>query len=246
MKASGVSLFARYAFPPNRLGYCGPTTTDWVGGFGGGDELESERVVRAFEGAYPYLELIGGCHGLDPLDRRVVEAYWLGNDLLDDVDTLVWGNSVDDRFRARAGWEWSTLAEGIAGGAPNHAFHVFCAYPWVGLLRDGSTDAALQVIDRCRIRWGRVIDVGDAVVVARSEPLAWDGRELTLDVPKVEAVSRPVDGPAVSVGDVVSMHWDHVCDVLTDSQVTRLRRETMRHLDIANDAPRALSTVIES
>ena len=41
---------------------------------------------RGFEGAYPYLELIASENGIaDPLDARVVEAYWLGNDLLEHV-----------------------------------------------------------------------------------------------------------------------------------------------------------------
>jgi hypothetical protein len=79
----GPLLFARYAYPPNSLGYCGPRDSASLLGYG------SERVVdgglrqlaRGFEGAYPYLELIACATGVpDPLDHRVVEAYWLGNE----------------------------------------------------------------------------------------------------------------------------------------------------------------------
>jgi ABC-type polar amino acid transport system ATPase subunit len=48
--------------------------------------LEVTRVVQQFEGAWPYLEVIGGLAGLDPLDARVVEAYWIGNGLIDGID----------------------------------------------------------------------------------------------------------------------------------------------------------------
>ena len=80
---SGPVLFARYAFGPNRLGYCGPDAVDELFGeaTGGHDERALRELARAFEGAWPYLELIARRNGLsDPLDRRVVEAYWLGND----------------------------------------------------------------------------------------------------------------------------------------------------------------------
>ena len=41
-------------------------------------------MAREFAGAWPYLELIAHGTGLDdPLDRRVVEAYWVGSPRLD-------------------------------------------------------------------------------------------------------------------------------------------------------------------
>ena len=36
-------------------------------------------------------------------------------------------------------------------------------------------------------------------------------------------------------GDWVSLHWEWVCDRLTEGQVSRLRRYTERHLAIVND-----------
>ena len=101
--ASGPVLFARYAYGPNRFGYCGPDDADELleAGVAGQD-----RVLRAlaqrFEGAYPYLALIARSAGIrDPLDRRVVEAYWLGSDLLRDVPVAAFGASIDERFRER-------------------------------------------------------------------------------------------------------------------------------------------------
>lgn len=242
----GPALFGRYAFPPNVLGYCGPSDAGLSEGLISAEaSTELARVVQQFEGAWPYLELIGGCTGRDPLDVKVVEAYWIGNDLLDQIDTLVWGNSVDDRFRSRAGESWSTLNSGIVEGRPNHAFHVFCVYPWVGLLRSGYADHALDVIDNCRIRWGQVVETNGSHVIVESRPLVWDGEELTLGALRRETVRQPVLGSGCDAGDIVALHWDYVCETLNPGQLDNLKHETRLHLELANRPTRDLATVIE-
>ena len=85
---------------------------------------------------------------------------------------------MEDRFRAMTGSRFSTLTESVlAGGVPHHSFAVFCIYPWTGLLSDGrKATHALTVLDRCRIRWGKVLAVQGDQVVVESAPLTWDGR----------------------------------------------------------------------
>ena len=239
----GPVLFARYAFPPNAHGYCGPP--DSAGFFQHG-VAGADRGLRAmaqqFLGAWPYLQLIAGATGLaDPLDRRVVEAYWIGSPRLDRVGTRAVGDSMEERFRRLTGSAFGTLADGVlAGGVPHHSFAVFCVYPYTGLLTDGrKAPHALTVLDRCRIRWGRVLAVtGDQVVVA-SRPLTWDGRTLALGPERSETAVRSVDGVGmlgpVQPGDWVSLHWEWVCDRIDEAQVARLRRYTERHLAIVND-----------
>ena len=241
--AAGPVLFVRYAFPPNLHGYCGPADNTGFFDYGvtGAIDPGFRRMAQAFAGAWPYLELIAGATGIpDPLDRRVVEAYWVGNALLDRVGVRATGDSMEDRFRHRSGRRFGDLAEGVvAGGVPHHSFHVFCIYPWTGLLGDDRrAEQALTVLDRCRIRWGRLTSVlGDQVVV-ESQALTWDGHGLALAPPAPETVVRAVDGlgmvPDLAVGDWVSMHWEWVCDRLDERQLRTLRRYTARHLDIVN------------
>lgn len=240
----GPVLFARYAFPPNSHGYCGPHdhTTFFEYGVAGADDRGLRAMSQQFAGAWPYLELIAGATGLDdPLDRRVVEAYWVGSPRLDHVSTRAVGNSMEDRFRAVAGPRFSTLTESVlSGGVPHHSFAVFCIYPWTGLLSDGrKAQHALTVLDRCRIRWGRVQHVQGDQVVVESTPLTWDGHELGIGPAATETVVRSVDGvgmvDALDVGDWVSLHWEWVCDRLTERQVSYLRAYTMRHLRIVNE-----------
>jgi hypothetical protein len=243
---SGASLFARYAFPPNELGYCGPADQEWERDLEGDPHAaERDHIVRQFDGAWPYLEFIGGYRRMDPLDPRVVEAYWLGNELLDGIDMLVWGNAIEERFRYRAGSEWSAMENSIVGGRPTHAYHVFCVYPWAGLLRSGHTDQALHVIDRCRIRWGTVEDVGRDRVMVASQPLIWDGSTLTLGPAVLESVRFRTGHSPLRVGSAVSLHWDYVCDVIGTAQSASIARETSRHLAIVNAEQKHLAGVVE-
>ena len=247
---SGPVLFSRFAYPPNSLGYCGPEDTELLAALladGSPAKREFRKTIESFAGAWPYLELLGGCVGLDPLDARVIEAYWLGNDLLDGVDPLTWGNSLDDRFRRRAGSDWERIVEGInAGGVPTHAFHVFCAYPWVGLLRSGAVEQAMTVLDNCRIRWGTVAGKVEDRLLVESQPLVWDGQSLRLGEERVEHVRTSIDTAAtVSTGDAVALHWDYVCQRLTRRQLGYLRRMHAAHLALVNRHPAALASRVE-
>jgi hypothetical protein len=244
-------LFARYAFPPNSHGYCGPPDSGSLFEYGvaGIDDGGLRSMARQFAGAWPYLQLIAAATGLDdPLDRRVVEAYWVGSPRLDRVGTREVGDSMEDRFRHLTGALFPSLTEGVfAGGVPHHSFAVFCIYPYTGLLTDGrKAPHALAVLDRCRIRWGRVLSADGDQVVVESRPLTWDGRRLELGAPRAETAVRSVDGvgmvSALVPGDWVSLHWEWVCDVLSVRQVGRLRRYTEHHLAIVNE-PTARSPV---
>jgi hypothetical protein len=247
----GPVLFARYAFPPNSHGFCGPADSGGLFEYGvaGRDDGGLRSMARQFAGAWPYLELIAGATGVsDPLDRRVVEAYWIGSPRLDQVGARSVGDSMEDRFRFLTGAQFSTLAEGVlAGGVPHHSFAVFCIYPYTGLLTDQrKAPHALTVLERCRIRWGKVLAVQGDRVVVESRALTWDGLSLQLGPLGIETAVRSVGGVgmvgAVAPGDWVSLHWEWVCDRLTERQVARLRRYTERHLAIVNDR-RVRSTV---
>jgi hypothetical protein len=245
--ADGALTFARFAYPPNRLGYCGPDVQDEmlqrVAARASGPELRA--LARGFEGAWPYLQLIAGANGIvDPLDARVVEAYWIGNRLLDRVGTVQFADSLLTRFGPvlRLSVDRDRLLNPlVSGGLPHHGFHVFGVYPWVGLLRSGTVDQALHVLDRCRVRWGRVTSVGDEIATVTSRPLVWDGRRLELGAPREETATIARDGyalaPNLQVGDWCALHWDWVCEPLDGRRLGALRKYTRRQLDAVNAVP---------
>jgi hypothetical protein len=89
------------------------------------------------------------------------------------------------------------------------------------------------VLDRCRIRWGRVTAVDGERAAVTFRPLTWDGQVLSLGKPARET-ARLSASAAIGPGDWVSLHWEWVCDRLTPRQLTALRTYTMFHLDLLN------------
>ena len=233
---SGPDLFARYAYPPNELGYCGPEDPPGLLVRGSAEaDAEIARRARRFEGAWVYLELIARATGIsDPLDARVVEAYWLGNDLLESIDSSWFLDQLRSRFRGQSGGQWAGgIPDLEATVLPHHAFHVFAIYPWVGLLNRGS-DVARSILDQCRIRTGVVRSVDGPRAQVETRPLTWDGSTLGIGSPEPLDV-RWSDGgrsllDGVEIDDLVSVHWDWVCDVLTPAQAAAIEEYERRQL----------------
>ena len=240
---SGAVLFGRYAFPPNRLGYCGPD--DHVALLQYVAERRTERglveLERRFAGAYPYLQLIAQANGIaDPFDRRVVEAYWIGNACLEQVGAADFYASLHERFRNRMdartfGWLETKLD---LGARPHHNFHVFDVYTRGGLMNDRSAPILLETMDSCRISWGRVTAIeGPELVVERPALMLCAGK-ITLSDPYPARVLRQIDGlgfaDTAAPGDYVSIHWSWACEVLTPTALQRLMRSNQRALRLAN------------
>jgi hypothetical protein len=238
-------LFARYAFQPNLLGYCGPEDHLALFEYTINSHVDAGllELEQRFEGAIPYLQLIAHANGIaDPLDTRVVEAYWVGNELLDQVDLRRLYANVEDRFRRRTSPnDWSWLARTLGSGAfPHHSFHVFAIYPRAGLMRSGAVEHIFETMEQCRIRWGRVIHINGSELEVTVQPLELDQGKLRLGTARRETVRRWVDGRGfvddVRLGDWVSIHWRWACDRLTPHQRSHLERFTRLHLDLCNQA----------
>jgi hypothetical protein len=241
---SGALLFGRYAFPPNQLGYCGPP--DYQALFEYVAQRRADRGVielgRRFEGAYPYLRLIAQANGIpDPFDRRVVEAYWVGNACLGRVRPADFGRSLGERFKGRMdprAFRW--LAEKPARGAvPHHNFHVYDVYIRAGLMRDERATIALETMDACRVSWGRVVAVDGAELVVERPALRLREGKLALAEPRIVRVTRQIDGMGFAdearPGDHVSIHWHWACEVLRPAALRRLQHVDRRCMALANE-----------
>lgn len=243
MTGGGPARFARFAYPPNALGLCGPddhrALLEAAGSTGAPAEAELRHLAPGFAGAWPYLQLIAAANGIDdPLDDRVVTAYWIGNDLLHAVPAAWLADQSDERFRRMASTRFEHVADAVlAGGRPHHNFHVFNVYPWVGLLRGDRTGEPLRVLDQCRIRSAVVVAGGSDTVEVAGTRLVWDGDRLgeqpaTQRLPWQWRGTGP--GPAPAVGAAVALHWDWICQPITHAEAASLRRWTAHHLALAN------------
>ncbi|CAN5147694.1 DUF6390 family protein [soil metagenome] len=225
MSDAGALRFARYAYPPNELGYCGPEGARAM--LVPGAEADIGRRARQFEGAWVYLEFLAEQLGTDdPLDDEVVEGYWIGSDLVDRGSTQALLERLEARFGDQFGGSWHDSGDRARA---HHSYQVFEVYPWAAMLRAGLTPGpAVSVLDRCRIRTGTGTSVEGEWLVVVARVLSWAGGQLLPREPIPERVRWATDGlsllDAPCVGDVVALHWDWVCDVLTPDQAERIER----------------------
>ena len=235
---TGVEMFARYAYAPNALGYCGPplgaTLRD-------GSVDDVRRAATKFSGAWPYLRVLSALTGIvDPLDYRMVESYWLGGGVGADVGASEFFDALLAIIGPQAGRYWSHLTPDLAcEAAGNHGFHVFGVYPWTRFLGRGMDDQPLSVLDNCRITWGTVVSrAGDDVDVT-CRGLAWDGHSLSLAPARARRLDVWADGysavPDVAVGDEVAVHWGRLCGRLQPHQVRALADSTDRQLRVTSN-----------
>ena len=235
----GAALCARFSLATNRLEFCGPSdaapvlyraVTDGI------DLAAARGFLSRFEALYPYLEAIGAKHGLDPFDERVVEAYWIGNELLERFDAPDFRDLLE-RLRRR-GLPRST-AERLAARLPDrpiphHTFHV--TFVGVGEVT-GHVETTLPNMERCRPALARVLHVGPETLEAGIAPLVHESGRLALgpEAP-VELRYDPRIVPGVRPGDRVVVHWGLPALILDSRRASALAQWTGRSLDATNAA----------
>ncbi len=235
---AGVEMFARYAYAPNALGYCGPTDTTALTS---GTESDIRAAAREFTGAWPYLRTMAAMTGIaDPMDRRLVESYWLGGGLGAGLDSTTFLTDLLALIGPLAGGYWRHLTPALADEAgANHSFHVFGIYPWSWLLGHVPAEQPLRILDSCRITWARVCDRTPTELTVRARHLQWDGRRLSLSPNTVRALDitgyagRP-DLAGIGAGDHVALHWDHVCGPVDPIRIRTLAGATARQVRVTN------------
>ncbi len=240
----GILRCSRYAFGPNRLHYCGPDANHEMAAHIDAKAANPalEGILAKFETMYPYLQLIARANRIaDPFDARVVEAYWLGNDLLDAVsrERLYWHVKDDLRIATRIGNErFGKISNEMAQSetVPHHAFHVLQVWEkGVGL--DGRHTK--ESIGECLVNAGEVVTVSGPWLTVRTRPLLtndqgqWYFGEAT-DRQLTRQLGAADDLDDVAIGARVSYHWGVPCEVITEHQARNLERYTMQSIVAVN------------
>ncbi|PIQ69408.1 MAG: hypothetical protein COY22_01525 [Candidatus Tagabacteria bacterium CG_4_10_14_0_2_um_filter_40_13] len=240
-------MFAKYAFPPNVLQFCGPVEIGSIFESFKGDKKarEIKNLLLQFSGAVPYLQLIAGSNGIkDIFDERVVGAYWLGNNLLGNVEVKDVYRHIEGRFKKninKKDWHW-LISGSMPEAKPFHGFHVFDIYRRAGLLRSGDKNNILETMDKCRIGWGKVesVDLNNrskknlsfGIALVSYSPLEFFEKKIRFGGETIRKFFL-VD-ESIKKGDEVSFHWDYVCDRITPIQKKNLIYWTNYHLNLAN------------
>jgi hypothetical protein len=237
VKKDGLELAIRFSFITNKLQYCGPGSAQHVFLYYLEHKDNADDVREAFsrfEGLWSYLTSIAEKHKKDPLDYDVVEAYWIGNSLLDSFSREDNANIIR-KLTARG------LPKSIGeacikklpeGFVPHHNFNVF--YVGVGKTT-GSVPTNLQNMDNCRTSWGTVIEVRPELLVVKTNVLVIHGKKYSLgdeDVKIAHYIPQMLHD--VKTGDVVALHWGCAGYVLQKSQLEQLKRYTQKILEVMN------------
>lgn len=238
----GILRCSRYSFGPNRLHYCGPDqNTELRAQIEAADSNPSlAKILREFKTLYPYLNLIARAnHILDPFDSRVVEAYWLGNELLENVgqqrlyNFLVDDLAIKKKAESReVEWLEKKISE---GAAPHHSFHV------LNLWRQTSGEKLAQEfgsLDECRVAAGEILAANGPEIVVKTEPLVYLGSKISLGEPIEKTLARKLEAEydieQLVPGQTISFHWSVPCEVLTKEQAINLRKYTLQNIKFAN------------
>lgn len=258
--SSGLKLASLYGIFPHQLGFCGSqkkstiqqiypvrkfrqldrlrcninSLSNGVYDFLLGKNISQRKIreiLEGFKGAFFYYKLIARSNEIrDPFDEKVVKAYWIGNNLLEEVKTEDLRKMIAKDFSG-PGLLSKKIAEkkarGIpAGLKPHHSFHVLVIGSVTGRIKLKG-----KLLDLCRVGWGRVIKESiiknkEVRVLVRHQPLVGS---------KILKLGKPVKKeifwdknliPEIKIGDWVSFHWDNVVQVLKIEEVNSLNNYT--------------------
>jgi hypothetical protein len=237
----GVAFCARYALGPNRLHLCGPDMSQEVLAYinAGVTDTGLTSIITKFKTLFPYLQKIADAnHIKDPFDIHVVEAYWLGNKLLDHISPKkFYRHLVDiDLPRRSSSQTMDHLKDKLAHGAlMHHSFHVLNIWRRTG---HHPVDHTLDSLDKCLISWGKITAVSGPVLTIARQPLVIHQNKLALGTAVIQQIIRPFTAHTtfdrVRINDTISLHWDTPCEILSARQLANLKKYTAQSIILAN------------
>lgn len=238
----GVIRASRYAFGPNRLHYCGPDANREM--FNCLRANQSDRglknILSQFQTMYPYLLRIANANKIaDPFEPQVVEAYWLGNNLLENISKNIFYRHLLDEHKLKKRLDAKSFGRVVdlirAGALPHHSFHVLAVWKRTGNEEKLHT---LESMDSCLVSWGRVVKADGPFLTVGRRPLVFQGNKLTLGEAVLQKFMRVITAPedieAVKEGDIITIHWQIPCEVISSEQAANLEKYTLMSINLVN------------
>ncbi|HNP75143.1 MAG TPA: DUF6390 family protein [bacterium] len=245
---NGLKRAAAYSIKPNMLERCGPKDAhkvlfDYVTGRADFAELTIREILKQFEVATPYYTLIARANSIsDPFDDRVVEAYWLGNGLLDKVTPEAVGWVIEQDVK-REGWNPEHIALmfraiSLEKARAHHSLSVLYFFTRPGIELDSLVTKSIQnSLDSCRVCSGIVIERGEQLTVMY-QPLLFDYKRIVrIGKPEKKMVDWGILNPndsAVDTGSVVAFHHYWAIECLSIEQAQNLDKYTKMTLAAVN------------
>jgi len=227
---------------PNRLTFCGPDKNTDLFHYCHSSDVDQglKNILEEFQTLYPYLKIIARHNRIrDPFSESVVEAYWIGNHLLENINKSELHNHLVDNLKMKKKLSiqgMNKLKDKIGLGArAHHNFHVLSV--WKNIDEIDSMQI-LSSMDLCRISWGKVKEVNDSSLKVEYQPIVLRNDRLDLGQLVDYEVNYKINDKGFikkpEIGDWISMHWGFACEVLSDWQVANLKKYTLESIDLSN------------
>lgn len=238
----GIIRCARYGFMPNRLSFCGPDKNKDLFHYCHTQEVDLglKEILEDFQTLYPYLKFIAQYnHIKDPFDEKVVEAYWIGNHLLENISASQLYKHLKDSLKVQRKMlkpAINRLNEKVSLGAKaHHNFHVLSVWQQADKISSAQT---LNAMDLCRISWGKVKKVNQTSLEVEYLPLVLENDKLSLGEPVVRKINYRLGDKGFinqpKEDNRISMHWGFACEILSDWQIANLKKYTQESIDLVN------------
>ena len=238
----GIELFARIAFAPCKLGYCGTPDDaefhqklfDFVAGKKD-EEKESElrAGIRKFPTAWPYLRAISKKNSFDDiLDLRAVEAYYFGNPFLQKCSSEQIKEVIENDFSQVLPKEVSQklLLSLPEQALPHHSFHAF----FIGSVSP-RIEKTVSFMDNCRVGYGKIKGISKNSLNVEYRPLISFNSKLILGPYIRKPLSFfPEFIPKPKRGTFVAFHWNTAVLELSKEQLDNLMHFTQQSLNAIN------------
>jgi hypothetical protein len=228
MDVKALQLTSRFALPPSTLGHCRKDTAP--------SKLEAcilegkcagvEKELEKFPSLHPFLKTISEIAGLPKFSYDVVEAYWIGNDLLRKV---------------KAG-DYNILLRNFAGqGVPNFLIKELKRKPpkefipthlFKVLFIDTASAPSITIeqSNNCMVRWGKVEKlVGNATEVILNS-IRKETNKYTLILNRETLQYNPKFLPKLKVGDSIVVHWNQIIKAINGREEELLSKYTKNAL----------------
>ncbi|MBN1940741.1 MAG: hypothetical protein JW772_01005 [Candidatus Diapherotrites archaeon] len=225
----------KYALITNTLGYCGQENAhselcDFIRAPSEEKMPRIKELLDTFFGLHSYLELIATENSKQAYDFDVVEAYWIGNSLLENIER----REIQKTILSLQNFGLpQKLAEEKASSLPVnmlphhslHVLHVNFITPKLKPLVDN--------LSHCMILWAKAESIAkNGKLKARAAELELLNGKFVLDQ-KFRALENPFNLKP-RLGDVVSVHWGNAIQILETSEFKKLRKYTLQNIEGEN------------
>jgi hypothetical protein len=234
-----LEIACRYSYITNRLGVCSPKEAfkeyyNTVLGKRVNQDKIKENLKKD-DCLYTYLEMIAKKAKKEVYDYPVIESYWTGNKLLEgfsrkELISIIKALTDKGLPKKDANLLIKQLPEVMN---PHHSFNVL--FMGVGKATDPVPINILSM-NKCLVLPAIVLKITKRQLVV-SVPQLFRQKDFLKFKEEIQYIEYNKDFlPGLKVNDIIGVHWDFACKILTKEETSNLMKYTKKNLDALNSS----------